>query len=147
MQAKAISSRLNIRKAAKSLERKMADFKKDVLVNTAEVIAQTSPVDTGTYVQNHQVRLRSGSFVPSVPIPEGAKSIKNTSSEGKARQDGLSQMKSDIESIDLTKDTIVFRNATTHARAVENYDEVYAKARIEMANIVNASVQRARAKK
>jgi hypothetical protein len=56
-------------------------------------------------------------------------------------------MLEDIQNLDLSKDTIVFRNPTTHARIVENYNAVYATARIEMANEINAAVQRASRRK
>lgn len=141
VQYRGITAGMRLSDVADELGRDIAQFKKDVLTSMAEVIAQTSPVDTGTYARSHRVALRSGSFQPSVTIPEGAPRHVDP---GPPRAEGLSEMLSGIASVNIESNNIVFRNISTHARYVEAKDAVYAQARREINNMVQDALSRVR---
>jgi hypothetical protein len=143
VQYRGITRGMRLNDVADELSRDIVDLKRDVLTSTAEVIAQTSPVDTGTYARSHRVGLRSGSFKASVSIPDGAP---RNVSPGPPRSEGLSEMMAGIASVDLTSDNIVFRNISTHARYVEARDMVYAAARREIGSIIQDALMRARSR-
>ena len=140
VQYRAISKTLPLAEMMRLYEMNVKESKKAILTSMAEVIAQTSPVDTGTYARNHTVTIRSGSFSPSVQIPDGAP---RKVPAGPPRNDGLQKMLSEINTDRiLESENIVFRNETTHAVYVEREHNVYSRARNEVNNIIRDAVRR-----
>lgn len=141
VQYKAITRGLRADQVAAELAKDVQEFKRDVMISTAEVIAQTSPVDTGTYARNHRVMLRSGSFVPRVQIPENAP---RKVPPGPPRSEGLARMMADIAALDLSKNTFVFRNEAVHSPFVEARNNVYSAARADVYNAVQTALNKLR---
>ena len=139
VQFRAISKTLPISKVQEMFDQSAREVKRNVMTDIAENIAQTSPVDTGTYARNHTVSIRSGSFQPTVQIPENApKKVP----AGPPRAEGLSRMIAEINTDRiLSSDNVVFRNEATHAVYVERAFNVYSRARNEINNMVKASVK------
>ena len=134
VQYRAISKTLPVKQLEDMFNKNAREIKRGVMESIAEVIAQTSPVDTGTYARNHTVTIRSGSFQPTVQIPENAP---RRVPEGPPRADGLNKMLSEINTDRiLDSDNVVFRNETTHAVYVERERGVYRRARNEVNNMV-----------
>lgn len=52
---KLIDNRTRVSKRIKELERKLEEFPKEFMRITADVIIKNSPVDTGTYMDAHQI--------------------------------------------------------------------------------------------
>ena len=52
---KLIDNRTNVSKRIKELEQKLEEFPKEFMRITADVIIKNSPVDTGTYMDAHQI--------------------------------------------------------------------------------------------
>jgi hypothetical protein len=138
VQFRAITKTLPVDKMMEMFEKNAREVKREVLTEMASIIAQTSPVDTGTYARNHTVTIRSGSFQPTVKIPPGAP---RKVPKGPPRDQGLNKMLSEINTERvLDSDNVVFRNEATHAVYVERLDNVYAKARREYTNIVRDAI-------
>ena len=134
----AISKTLPLAKMQEMFGQSAREAKRNVMTNIAEVIAQTSPVDTGTYARNHTVSIRSGSFQPSVRIPENAP---KRVPAGPPRSEGLARMIAEINTDRIMdSNNVVFRNEATHAVYVEREFNVYSRARNEINNMVKASV-------
>lgn len=132
---------------AKELKIDVQELKKETMQGMAVEIAVNSPVDSGYYVRNHEVRLRSGSFQANKTKPANAPKSSNPNA---ARQDGVSNMFADIEALDLSKDTFVFRNAMAYAAMIEagvtgdvtGNPPVYASAAREAPRIIQEVAQR-----
>jgi len=140
VQYRAISKTLPLNEMMRLYEMNVKESKKAILTSMAEVIAQTSPVDTGTYARNHTVTIRSGSFSPSVQKPDNAP---RKVPAGPPRSDGLQKMLSEISTDRvLDSENIVFRNETIHAVYVEREDKVYARARNEVNNAIKDAVRK-----
>lgn len=155
VQYKAITKGLDVEKIAQELEQSTETLKRGVLIGLAETIADNSvnTVDTGTYARSHRIRLRSGSFKPTVSSHNKPKEA----NKRKAADEGLAQMLADIESIDLSKDTFAIRNEAIHAYRVESQGwqgieknkgpyRVYQRARNEVNNIISKAVAEAKAR-
>lgn len=139
-QFRAISKTLPFKQMEEMFDKNARELKRGVMESIAEVIAQTSPVDTGTYARNHTVSIRSGSFQPSVRIPENAP---RKVPPGPPQKVGLARMIAEINTDRiLNSDNVVFRNEATHAVYVERLDNVYRKARNEVNNAVKDTLAR-----
>jgi len=140
MQVKAIlaGTRRDLAAMVEQYEADIMELKKRALQQIALQVVLYSPVDTGTYIMNHNVRLRSGSFRSTVTIPENALRGRAWS---EFEQAAVAKLFADIEAIDLSKDTISIRNAATHAVFVEGQYAVYAMARREAGRIIRAEAQ------
>jgi len=108
-------------KVAKDLEIDIEELKRETMLDMAKTISMNSPVDSGTYAVNHEVRLRSGSFQATKTRPDERSRV---SRDGKAhipnaREIGLRNMQDDIGGLDLSKDTFVFRNPMAYAGLIE----------------------------
>ena len=106
---------------AKEFKIDVEELKRGVLNQMAVEIVNNSPVDSGTYVRNHQMGLRSGSFQATGRRANDAPRISrgdavNTQSE---KAIGLSQLRDDIKQADLTAESFVFRNPMIYADKVE----------------------------
>ena len=138
VQYKGIVKTLSADEMAALFEKNATEFRGEVLESIAEVIAQTSPVDTGTYARGHNVALRSGSYQPT----ETSHGKPRRQAAGPARQAGLDRMMAGIDAVDQSSDNVVFRNDSIHAKYVEREYRVYAKARREINTIVQESAAR-----
>lgn len=139
---------LDFKQIADDLKQDIQNLKRGTLTSMAEVISQTSPVDSGYYAANHEVALRSGSYQSMKQRPAGA----SRRSKGQvpeipdAKSKGLANMLSNIAAIDMSKDTFVFRNPMTYSSMVEAEHAVYARARREVAQILQAEVAKVRSR-
>lgn len=154
VQYRAITKTLKAEELAALYNKNVDEVTYNALLSMAEVIAQTSPVDTGTYARNHEVGLRSGSFQADVVIdPKAPRKV----AKGPPREYGLARMIEDIQSFGLLSEpsgtvggladpgqkNYVFRNRTTHAKYVEQRDKVYAQSRREVNNVINEALAKA----
>lgn len=147
VQVKVQRKGMDFSKIAQELSIDIKELKKETMQDMAVQIALNSPVDTGYYVRNHEVRLRSGSFQANKTKPADAKKSANPNA---ARQDGLNNMFADIESLDLDKNTFVFRNKMAYATLIEagvtgdvtGNPPVYAAAAREAPRIIQEVAQR-----
>lgn len=102
-----------------NLEEQSEKVKKEVLTKlltrAAEYAASVSPIDTGAYITSHQIT--SGGA--GRPRGKSSKNKRRTKSEA-FRGDALSQLESDISSLDFSRDTFTMRNGSPHAYYVEN---------------------------
>lgn len=122
------------------------ELKRGVLNQMAIEIVNNSPVDSGTYVRNHQMGLRSGSFQTTGRRANDAPRISrgdavNAQSE---KATGLAQLRDDIKQADMTAESFVFRNPMIYADKVENeYGyAVYARSVREASRIIQEVAQR-----
>lgn len=98
------------------------ELKRGTLNQMAIEIVENSPVDSGTYVRNHQMGLRSGSFQATGRRDNDAPRISrgdavNAQSE---KATGLSQLRDDIKQADMSAESFVFRNPMIYANKVES---------------------------
>lgn len=97
------------------------ELKLGVMNQMAVEIVNNSPVDSGTYVTNHEAGLRSGSFKATAKrsdkAPRRTKGD-NVSIRGK-RAEGLALLRDDIKQLDLEAETFVFRNPMEYASLIE----------------------------
>jgi hypothetical protein len=138
VQYKAVSKTLNANQLADLFEQNVAEFRANITRSIAEVIAQTSPVDTGTYAESHRVRLRSGSAQPTKTSHGKPRKVDPTG----PRRTGKDNMLADISAIDNMKESVVFYNEAIHAVYVEREHQVYARARREINTLVNETAAR-----
>ena len=127
-------------------------LKKETMYGIANEIAVNSPVDSGTYAVNHEVGLRSGSFEATKTRPDdrSRESRDGVAHIPNARQIGLTNMVNDIDSLDLSKDTFVFRNPMAYAAMIEagltgdktGRPPVYASAKREASRIIQQVAQK-----
>lgn len=148
VQVRVVTKGLDFSQIAEELQQDMESLKRNTLTGMAEVIAQTSPIDSGYYAANHEVALRSGSYVANKQRPDDAsrRSRGEAPAIPDAREKGLSNMLSDIASIDMSKSTFVFRNPMTYSSLVEAEHAVYARARREVTQLVTQAVSQVRSR-
>jgi len=148
VQVRVKSSGLDFNKIAKELGQDVKNLKKDFMGSMAEVIAQTSPLDSGNYARSHEVALRSGSYTSTQMRPDTDSRLSRDGSAQypNAREEGLSNMQNSIDSIDLSKDTFVFRNPMAYSSMVEAEHAVYSQAKREVAALLAQSVAKVRSR-
>ncbi len=107
-----------------SLARKMEMLDQDIedevkvnLMNIANTAVNLSPVDTGSYVNSF-----SFSVGPGRPRGKSSRNKPKNQDILTQRESGLQNLVNDISRITdfSTKDSIVLRNSSPHARVVEN---------------------------
>lgn len=154
MQAKAFTKGMKIEEQAKALRQQVGALKYRTLVNMAEVISQTSPVDSGNYARNHEVALRSGSFQADGVRPDSDSRVSREGSPQypNAKTEGFEGMLADIQGFGLLnragqvrsladpEQNFVFRNRMEYANFVEREYAVYAQARREVSNAIADAV-------
>lgn len=97
------------------------ELKEGVLSDMAEMLVNLSPVDSGTYVKNHAIGLRSGSFQatgmrdPNAPRRTRGDSVSISGAKDEARQ----LLADDIAQVDLAAESFVIRNGMEYAKYVE----------------------------
>jgi hypothetical protein len=137
---------------AKQFGINVEQLKKETMYGIANKIAVNSPVDSGTYAVNHEVALRSGSFQANKTRPDdrSRESRDGVAHIPNARQIGLQNMVDDINSVDISKNTFVFRNPMAYAAMIEAGETgdktgsppVYASAAREAPRIIQEVAQR-----
>lgn len=98
------------------LDEYIEEYVSDQLVDIAQTAVNLSPVDTGAYVT-------SFSYSTGAGRPRGKSSDNKPKDQNPQamRQEGLSNLISDINKVDLKNTTsITLRNASPHASDVEN---------------------------
>lgn len=155
VQMRVFTKGMSMEDQAKALRQQIGALKYRTLVNIADLIADTSPVDSGTYARNHEVALRSGSFVPNVVRdPDAPRRSRGQSVDVQAaREFGRSAMKADIDSFGLLnaaggirsladpdQNNFVFRNRVTYAAKVEEKHAVYSQSKVEVGNAIADAV-------
>lgn len=137
---------MDLNKIAEQIGQDVRDLKKNTLTSMAEVIAGASPVDSGTYAENHEVALRSGSFSANViRDPSRPRRSRGEAVNAQAFRDfGLRGMLGDIAALDLDSENFVFRNPVAYANFVEAEHAVYSRARREVGQILAAEVAKIR---
>jgi len=143
VQMRVITKTSGLDQVIRELPEQMAEIKRSVMEQMAADIALNSPVDSGEYVTNHQVRLRSGSFTPNKMRPDNLprRSKGDTVDVSAKQQQGYENMLADIAAIDLSSNNFVFRNPMLYARIIEGEYGVYAQARKKAAQAVQKAVQ------
>jgi len=159
MQARAFTKGKTLDEQAEALGQQLGALKYRALVNMAEVISQTSPVDSGNYARNHEVTLRSGSFQPDAVRPDSDSRISRDGAAQypNAKTEGFENMLADIQGFGLLnragavrsladpqQNNFVFRNRMVYANFVEQEHAVYAQARREVTNAIADAVAKVR---
>ena len=97
------------------------ELKEGVLSDMAEMLVNLSPVDSGTYVKNHAIGLRSGSFQatgmrdPNAPRRSRGESVSVSGAKSEARQ----LLADDIAQVDLAAESFVIRNGMECSKYIE----------------------------
>ena len=97
------------------LDEYVEEYVSDQLVDIAQTAVNLSPVDTGAYVTSFSYSVGAGR-------PRGKSSDNRPKKQNpqSMRQEGLSNLMSDINKVDLKNTTrITLRNSSPHARDVE----------------------------
>jgi len=116
VQFRAIDRRRNPREILASFERRTDEFKRRVLSKAAESIVAFSPVDTGTYIMEHDItsggRQRGLASVSSHGRPRG---------QEKSDFDGaaLSKLLAAVEALPTGFSDVMLANYAAHAPQVE----------------------------
>ena len=98
------------------LDEYIEEYVSDQLIDIAQTAVNLSPVDTGAYVTSFSYSVGAGR-------PRGKSSDNKPKDQNPQamRQEGLSNLISDINKVDLKNTTsITLRNASPHASDVEN---------------------------
>ena len=106
------------------LDEYIEEYVSDQLIEIAQTAVNLSPVDTGAYVTSFSYTVGAGR-------PRGKSSDNKPKGQNAQamRQEGLSNLMSDINKIDLKNTTsITFRNASPHAFDVENKGKTWRRA-------------------
>lgn len=120
MKARVKFNKASLDKKLLLVEQTVEERVKDQMVDIAQFATSRSPVDTGAYVTSFSMKhsYSSGRGRTSKGKP------RNQSPDAK-RQEGLSQLLSDIETLKpLENDLIVLSNSSPHAKSVEYGNEV-----------------------
>jgi len=143
---------LDFNKVADEIGIDIKRLKEGTMVQMAGVIAANSPVDSGYYVKNHEVALRSGSFKSNAIRPPDAErnSRGGNVSAASARQEGFNLMVEEIKQLDLASENFVFRNRMAYAGLIEAGETgdktgsppVYASAAREAPRIIQEVAQK-----
>ena len=143
---------VDFNQVAKDFAVDIEQLKKETMFGIADRIAVNSPVDSGTYAVSHEVGLRSGSFTANKTRPEDRSRLSRDGAAHipEARQIGLQNMVDDINSLDMSKDTFVFRNPMAYSAMIESgmtgdvtgNPPVYAAAMREAPNIIQEVAQK-----
>jgi len=112
---------VDFNKVARELKIDVEELKEGVLNKMADSLVKLSPVDSGTYVQNHEIGLRSGRFSatgrrdPKAPRRSRGDPVDIGAAKSTARQ----LLADDIAQVDLTAESFVIRNVMEYASLIE----------------------------
>ena len=112
---------VDFNKVAQDLGIDIEELKEGVLSEMATMLVNLSPVDSGTYVKNHEIGLRSGSFqatgrrAPNAPRRSKGDPVDVNSAKSTARQ----LLADDIAQVDLKAESFVIRNGMEYAGLIE----------------------------
>ena len=144
VQARAISNLTGLQNLDKKLGAAVDELKRNVLTRMATTIVEASPVDSGYYVRNHTLALRSGSFRATQTRPDSAprRTKGDPVDVAAAKAAGLSKLMGEIGAINIKSNNFVFRNPMLYANLVEGLRGAYAQARRDMTSVVREEVQK-----
>ena len=108
---KLIDNRTSVSKRIKELEQKLEEFPKEFMRITADVIIKNSPVDTGTYMDAHQIGT-SESMTTSHGKP-------HNQSYGDFASEARDRLYSQIEGLSVDGSNWFITNNSAHAIRVE----------------------------
>ena len=108
---KLIDNRTSVSKRIKELEQKLEEFPKEFMRITADVIIKNSPVDTGTYMDAHQIGT-SESITTSHGKP-------HNQSYGDFASEARDRLYSQIEGLSVDGSNWFITNNSAHAIRVE----------------------------
>lgn len=112
---------VDLNKAAEQWGIDVKELKEGVLSEMADMLVALSPVDSGTYVKNHEIGLRSGSFMatgrrdPNVPRISRGDAVDVSGAKTTGRQ----LLADDIAQVDLAAESFVIRNIMEYAGLIE----------------------------
>ena len=112
---------VNFEQFAEKFKIDVKELKEGVLSEMADMLVARSPVDSGTYVKNHEIGLRSGSFQatgrrdPNAPRRSRGDPVDIGAAKSTARQ----LLADDIAQIDLAAESFVIRNGMEYAGLIE----------------------------
>ena len=97
------------------------ELKRGVLEEMADLLVKLSPVDSGTYVKNHEVKLRSGSFQATGIRDSNAprRTRGDSVSVNGAKEEARQLLADDIEQVDLAAESFVIRNIMEYSKYIE----------------------------
>lgn len=143
VQFKVVDNRKVTAAAIKEMSRRLEGFQKEFLEGLATSIVLDSPVDTGTYMDSHNI-----GTTPETGTASSSGKPKNQP-YGTYAQTAMSRLFNEIESLSSTDlDTIYFSNKSNHATNVE-YEhgyEVYSRAKRKAPQIAEEAAAKVRAK-
>ena len=108
---KLVDNRTRVSKRIKELEQKLEEFPKEFMKITADVIIKNSPVDTGTYMDAHQIGTSE-----SITTSHGKPHNQPYSNFAEAARDRLY---SQINGLDVDGSNWFITNNSAHAVRVE----------------------------
>jgi len=112
---------VDINKAAEQWGIDVQELKEGLLTEMATMLVNLSPVDSGTYVKNHEIGLRSGRFSatgrrsPNAPRRSKGANVSVEAEKQTARQ----LLADDIAQVDLKAESFVIRNGMEYAGLIE----------------------------
>lgn len=112
---------VNFDQFAEKFKIDVKELKEGVLSEMATMLVDLSPVDSGTYVKNHEIGLRSGRFQatgrrdPNAPRRSRGNPVDINSAKSTARQ----LLADDIAQVDLAAESFVIRNGMEYASLIE----------------------------
>ena len=152
VQVRVVRKGMDFNKIAEEIGVDVKRLKEGTMIQMAGVITANSPVDSGYYVKNHEVSLRSGSFQSNAIRPPDAErnSRGGNVNAAAARQEGFNLMVEEIKQLDLASENFVFRNRMAYSGLIEGgatgyktgNPPVYAAAVREAPQIIQEVAQR-----
>lgn len=131
---KIVDNRTSVSRKFEALRQKLEDFPKEVFDKLAAKVVEASPVDTGTYMDNHHIsdtgKRQRGRGV------ESSKDKPQRQPKGPYADAALARLYSEIEAMPKDGRWAYFYNTSIHAPQVEEKHSPYSIARSEFRRIV-----------
>ena len=135
--SKIVDNRTTVAKKFEVLKRRLEDYPKEVFRELAAIVVDASPVDTGTYMDNHHI-----SDIGKRQYPRGV-----NSSQGKPKRQArepyaeaaLDRLMGEVDAMPEDGKWAYLYNTSKHADAVEARYGPYATARSEFRRIVETA--------
>lgn len=132
--SKIVDNRTSVAKKFEALKQKLENYPKEVFKDLAAIVVDHSPVDTGTYMDNHHI-----SDIGKRQYPRGV-----NKSHGKPRRQArepyadaaLARLMGEVDAMPAEGKWAYFYNTSEHAPIVEAKYNPYAIARSEFRRIV-----------
>ena len=135
--SKIVDNRTSVAKKFEALKQRLEDYPKEVFRELAAIVVDASPVDTGTYMDNHHIsdigkRQYSRGVESSHDKPRGQPS-------GPYRDAALARLYGEIDAMPKDGKWAYFYNTSKHAPYVEKRYSPYQRARSEFRSIVETA--------